>query len=259
MCDRAGADALWIGDQRDDRNRLEAWTALVLAGLEASRARIGALLDVTRRPAALVSAMAATLDAAVNGRLEIALRAEGSARAPGVEEYVRAIRERVPIAVEVVDPQAIDPAVRVADDVVLPGGTVEDIRAAIDRVRARCEGAGRDPRSLGLAVEVPVSIGRTSTEARARASAEPLFQEIGDPAMVGLFGTLEQCQDRVIALAHLGITDLRCILPNTPDVHDAIAQLTAAVVGSVDVLTPEAPRSRPPDPPEGWGGRSRIG
>jgi hypothetical protein len=100
-----------------------------------------------------------------------------------------------------------------------------------------------------------VSIGRTSAEARARASVEPLFAELGDPARIGVVGTLEQCQDRVIELAHLGVADLRCVLPNTSDVHDAIAQLTAAVVGSLDVLAPNAPRSRPPDPPEGWGAR----
>ena len=59
-------------------------------------------------------------------------------------------------------------------------------------------------------------------------------------------------------LAHLtaGVTDLRCIVPNTADVHDVIAQLTAMVVGTVSVLTPSSARSRAPDPPEGWGGRS---
>jgi len=100
-----------------------------------------------------------------------------------------------------------------------------------------------------------VSIGRTSAEAHARASHDPRFHDIGHPATRGIFGTLEQCQDRAIELAHLGVTDLRCLLPNTPDVHDAIAQLTAVVVGTVDVLTPNSPRSKAPDPPEGWGGR----
>ena len=35
----------------------------------------------------------------------------------------------------------------------------------------------------------------------------------------------------MIALAHAGITDLRCIVPATLDVHDVIAQLTAITVG----------------------------
>ncbi len=55
---------------------------------------------------------------------------------------------------------------------------------------------------------------------------------------MGLFGTLEECQDRVIALAHAGISDLRCILPATPDVHDVIAQLTAVTIGTIEVLVP---------------------
>src|SRR5207244_6321155 len=75
------------------------------------------------------------------------------------------------------------------------------------------------------------------------------------PATFGIFGTLEQCQARAIELAHLGVTDLRCILPNTPDVHDAIAQLTAIVVGTIGVLAPPSPRPKAPDPPPGWGGR----
>ncbi len=59
----------------------------------------------------------------------------------------------------------------------------------------------------------------------------------------------------MIALAHAGITDLRCVLPNAPDVHDVIAQLTAIAVGTTDVLRPGALRSPAPPPPEGWGGR----
>ncbi|HEU5322057.1 MAG TPA: hypothetical protein VFX28_14720, partial [Methylomirabilota bacterium] len=94
-------------------------------------------------------------------------------------------------------------------------------------------------------------------EARARADAEPRFRGSGHPAEVGVFGRLEECQDRVIALAHLGVSDLRCRPPDTPDVHDVIAQLTAMVVGSAAVLRPDAARSRAPAPPAGWGGRPR--
>src|SRR5216117_3199819 len=139
--------------------------------------------------------------------------------------------------------------------VVIPASALQDVRGLIGAVRAGCEAAGRDPASLVIAVDVQVSIGRTSAEAHARASHDPRFHDIGHPATRGIFGTLEQCQDRAIELAHLGVTDLRCLLPNTPDVHDAIAQLTAVVVGTVDVLTPNSPRSKAPDPPEGWGGR----
>ena len=222
MCDRAGIDALWVADDPTPAGghpRLEAWTALVLAGLDTSRARLGAMLNPPLRPPATLAAMARTLDLALGGRLEIGV------------------------------------AVRVADDVVIPATALQDVRALCEQIRAGCEAAGRDPAGLGIAVEVPVSIGRTSAEAHARVSDEPRFREIGHPATFGIFGTLEQCQARAIELAHLGVTDLRCILPNTPDVHDAIAQLTAIVVGTIGVLAPHSPRSKAPDPPPGWGGR----
>ncbi|MGH2364910.1 MAG: hypothetical protein ACRDHX_09705, partial [Chloroflexota bacterium] len=119
-----------------------------------------------------------------------------------------------------------------------------------------CISAGRDPATLGLAAELPVSIGRTESEAHARADMEPLFRETGSPREAGIFGTLEECQDRVIHLAHAGVTDLRCRLPNTPDAHDVIAQVTGMVVGRLDRLTPGAERSKAPDPPD-WAGGQR--
>ncbi len=258
MCDRAGIDALWVADDptpAGGRPRLEAWTALVLAGLDTSRARLGAMLNPPLRPPATLAAMARTLDLALGGRLEIGLRSAGK----GVEEYARTLSEILvdgpPLSVEITDPPEIGVAVRVADDVVVPATALQDVRALCEQIRAGCEAAGRDPAALGIAVEVPVSIGRTSAEAHARASDEPRFREIGHPATFGIFGTLEQCQARAIELAHLGVTDLRCILPNTPDVHDAIAQLTAIVVGTIGVLAPDSRRSKGPDPPPGWGGR----
>lgn len=258
ICERAGVDALWVRDRLapdDDRPRLEAWTCLTLAGLDTSRARVGAMLDTALRPPATLAAMAATLDLALGGRLEIGLG--GSA----IEDYARTVRELLAeggprLSVEATGPAEIEVAIDVADDVLIPAAAGRDRHALLDAVRTACEAAGRQRSSLGIAVELPVSIGRTAAEARARASAESLFRVTGHPSQAGIFGTLEQCQDRVIELAHGGVTDLRCILPNTADVPDVIAQLTAAVVGTVDILRPSAPRSRAPDPPEGWGGRA---
>ncbi len=125
-------------------------------------------------------------------------------------------------------------------------------------MRAESADAGRDPATLGVAALVPVSIGRTEAEASARADADPVFRAIGHPREVGIFGTLEECQDRVIALAHAGIADLRCILPGTPDVHDVIAQLTSMTIGTVEVLIPGSLRSAAPPPPDGWGGRPDV-
>jgi hypothetical protein len=58
----------------------------------------------------------------------------------------------------------------------------------------------------------------------------------------------------MIELAHLGIGEVRCVLPNVGDIDDVIAQLTATAVGTTDVLKPGSPRSEAPPPPPGWGG-----
>ena len=90
---------------------------------------------------------------------------------------------------------------------------------------------------------LPVSIGRTPAEAEARVAIDPGLSAFGDPRADGLFGTLETCQARVVELAHAGVTDLRCVLPDVPDVHDVIAQLTAVVVGQASTHRPDTPRS----------------
>jgi hypothetical protein len=149
----------------------------------------------------------------------------------------------------------IRPLLSIVDDVVLPAWQFEDLETIADEARAEAAEIGRDPATLGVAAILPVSIGRTGAEAEVRANADARFRVLGHPRDIGLFGTLEECQDRVIALAHAGITDLRCILPQAPDVHDVIAQLTAVTIGTTDVLVPGSLRSPAPPPPEGWGGR----
>lgn len=299
MCDGAGIDALWVRDHlsaADGEPRLEAWTALTLAATSAVRARVGATLTAAFRPVGLLAAMAGTLDAAVGGRLELALSIEQVERelgrfgldAPGaegavsrVERYARDLRTLLsgepaalggdsdaelgvaspqpggpPISVEASTSKQMDVAARVADDVIIQAGAVSSVDDAVALVREACVRSERDPATLGIALELPVSIGRTRAEADARARGEVLFGAVGQPAQVGIFGTLEECQDRVIGFAHAGVTDLRCVLPNNPDIHDVIAQVTAIAIGTVDVLAPGTPRSPYPDPPESWGGRT---
>jgi hypothetical protein len=101
---------------------------------------------------------------------------------------------------------------------------------------------------------VPVSIGRTSAEAAARADLDPEFGGHDHPTRVGVYGTLEEGQAAVAALAHEGITDLRCILPRAADLADVVAQLTAIAVGSLATHGPQAPRSPDPPPPP-WAAR----
>src|SRR5206468_10610560 len=68
------------------------------------------------------------------------------------------------LSIAIAGPREIGVAVRLADDVVIPASALREVRGLIGAVRAGCEAAGRDPASLGIAVDVQVSIGRTSAE-----------------------------------------------------------------------------------------------
>lgn len=269
--------------------RLDAWTALALLAGEVRRARVGAVLEAAEWAPGRLARMAATVGAGTGGRLELTLRGD-AARVPAVREALA--RATVPavvaesgggdrpavvpaggpafgmvalpaspttLAVQVDDVAALQPEVLAAvDDVLLPPGPVAAVVEAAAALRRAAGAAGRGPGTLGVAARLPVSVGRTVAEAQARWDAEPEFAALGPPATSGVFGTLEQCHERVIELAHAGVTELRCLLPNAIDVHDVIAQLTAMTIGSADKLVPGAPRTRIPEPPAGWGGRSRF-
>lgn len=251
MCDRAGIDILWVRD---------AWESLTIAAAECHRGRLGAVLVASERTPNDISAPARALNRAIDGRLELGI----SSRAASLEGYVRELRDllRTPdpdegptLSVEAATPREARVAAGLADNVLIPAGAMTDAALAVAEVRKACDAVGRDPGTLGIAVELPVSIGRTSAEALARAEAEPLFRQLVQRMPLAIVGRLEECQDRVIDLAHAGVTDLLCILPNVPDIQDVIAQLTAMVVGNRQTLTPGSPRSKSPDPPESWGGR----
>lgn len=278
MCDGAGFDTLWLKDRLapndDEASRKEAWTVLSIVARDVRRARLGAILNPAFRPPAILAAMARTLDDALGGRLELSFTAgshlaehvalgldfpdEDAAwhRTEGYAAIVRSLLDHPTLAIAGDTAPAFDVAARIADDVVLspsdPGGAAR----LVDLIRIACERNDRDVGTIGVAMVVPVSIGRTTAEASARADADRHFQSMGPAREVGVFGTLEQCQERVIELAHAGISDLRCAVPDAPDMPDILAQLTAIAIGTVDVLRPGSPRSKSPDPPEGWGGRA---
>ncbi len=129
-------------------------------------------------------------------------------------------------------------------------GEVAELVPLVERAQVLC----RPHRDEPWARTLPVSIGRTPAEAEARLDLDPSLQEVGDPRRDGLYGTVADCQARVAVLAHAGVLDLRCLLPDVPDVHDLVAQLTAVVVGGLDTHRPDAPRSTDPEPPP-WAGR----
>ena len=298
MCDRVGIGAVWVDDSArpgPPPAELDAWTALAALAPATTSVRLGAMLLAGRRPAALLAEMAATLATVAGDRVELSLlAAAGTPLRPYADALLAALATPRPgaaegpapgaavatqgpeaggaalpppgrptVAVEVGDPEKLDREglewlVGVADDVLVTTADVDRVAETARELRAACGLAGREPESLGVAVRLPVSVGRTVTEARARWDAEPAFAGLGPPEQAGVYGTLEQCHQRVIALAHAGVTDLRCVLPNAADIHDVIAQVTAMTVGTVDKLAPGAPRSPAPPPPEGWGGRPRF-
>src|SRR2546428_9186588 len=136
MCDRAGIDALWVADDptpTGGRPRLEAWTALVLAGLDTSRVRLGAMLNPPLRPPATLAAMARTLDVALGGRLEIGLRSAGES----VEGDARTLREILadgpPLSGEITGPPEIGDAALGACVYVVPPHALQDCLALIQR------------------------------------------------------------------------------------------------------------------------------
>ena len=123
----------------------------------------------------------------------------------------------------------------------------------IEAARSAAAEGNRDPDSLGFAVQLPVSVGRTNAESDVRVEIDDMLAQM-DTKAIGIHGDLERCQDLMIELAHLGIGEVRCVLPNTADIDDVIAQLTATTVGTKDILRPGAARSEAPAPPPGWGG-----
>jgi alkanesulfonate monooxygenase SsuD/methylene tetrahydromethanopterin reductase-like flavin-dependent oxidoreductase (luciferase family) len=253
MCDRAGIGAVWMDDSAPPGGP----PAIPLDGLRSlapvvARAHLGAVLagDQPLPP----------LDGLPTDRLELTFL-DAAPRA-AVDRLADA-SPRPTVAVAVGDPERLGREelawlAEVADDLLVAAADVDRVAEQARALREALALAGRDPASLGVAARLPVSIGRTVAEAAARWDAEPAFAALGPPTQAGVFGTLEQCHDRVIALAHAGVTDLRCVLPAAPDIHDVIAQATAMTVGTVATLAPGAPRSPDPPPPEGWGGRSRF-
>jgi hypothetical protein len=143
--------------------------------------------------------------------------------------------------------EAGQPAAAGVSGIFVPVRPDRDLDAAVASGTAAA--AGRP-----VLVEVAVSVGRTSAEARARADGEELFAATGHPRDQGLFGTLEECQAAAARLLHAGATELVCYLPRSHDLPDVLAQLRAISVGA-GVLRPGEPPSAAPPPPAGWGGR----
>src|SRR6266511_5395182 len=195
MCDRVGIGAVWVDDSAQPGlpppppSAPGAWTTLAALAPATTRVRLGAMLLAGRRPAPLLAAMAATLASLAGDRVEVSLL--GQAQAP-LRPYADAFLAelgttgRPTVAVEVGDPEKLDREgldwlVGVADDVLVTAADVDRVAETARELRAACALVGREPESLGVAVRLPVSVGRAFFKASARWDAEPAFAEPGAP------------------------------------------------------------------------------
>jgi hypothetical protein len=239
LAERAGLDGLWlaeVGAHPVVRDPGAAMAALAAAAERTSNITLGAYLSRLPDPGAVPEQL--------DGRLQVTITRSGLSGASRLSERTT----RIVLALDAVGREPIPLHI---DGVVVPVGWLSAIAT------------GREPpppitTNCPLAVELAASVGRTAAEALARIEADPRLRGRNDPRHGGLFGTLEDCQARVAELARAGVSELRCWLPETPDIHDVIAQLAAVGVGT---LTPsELGRlTRPPAAPKGWGGRPRRG
>lgn len=162
--------------------------------------------------------------------------------------FIDALSEAARPALVVVDEAVLDEAV--PDEAELDEAVAEDgegapgmgvVRAnSPERVAAVRAAMARAGVSRPLLVAIPVSIGRTMSEAAARAEREPRFAGGRHPSRAGIFGTFEHAQGEVLALAEAGADGLIVDLPLERDVADVLAQVKALVVGA----TPELRRRR---------------
>lgn len=132
---------------------------------------------------------------------------------------------------------AADPAMVVMDDGSANAGIVRVNDPELVR-QARAE-LDRAEDARPLIVAVPISIGRTHNEAVARADRDPRLRGESDPREVGIFGTFEQAQEQVLALAKAGAEVLLLTVPHEEDIADVLAQVRALVVGATPALLQE--------------------
>lgn len=112
------------------------------------------------------------------------------------------------------------------------------LTAGLDHVVLRTADPEAVRRHAGfdVTVAVPLAIGRTRSEAVARADRDPRFVGDRHPEVSGIFGTFEQAQQQVLALAEAGADRLIVTLAHELDVADLLAQTRALVVGATPAL-----------------------
>ncbi|MET9692626.1 hypothetical protein ABZY81_29915 [Streptomyces sp. NPDC006514] len=110
-------------------------------------------------------------------------------------------------------------------------------RATIVKALADASGRrGGQGHAPVVSVALTVSIGRTMSEAQARALRDPALSGARHPKIAGLFGTFEHAQEQALELARAGADTLRATLADEQDVADLLAQLRSVAVGPTPLL-----------------------
>lgn len=273
----AGLDSVWLIDHlqaplQPSDGIFEGWTALAALAGATERVRLGHLVTcVSFRNVGLLAKMAATVDHASGGRLELGLGAgwhEAEYRAFGYEfptagQRRRALAEaidalgllftgepadfhgefvqlngavaappplqlpRPPLTVGASGPLMLELVGRRADAWNVPAALLPDFAQQLARVR---EAAGDRP--VRVTIQVPAAVGRDEPEAAAaRQLAAAHLGWMGDPAKVGLMGTVDEARERVDAYRAAGVDGFICVLPGSrlrPDLIAALGELVRA-------------------------------
>ncbi len=269
--DRHGLDSVWLADHLlaplgAAAPVFEAWTALAALTAVTERVRLGHLVNcVSFRNVGLLAKMAATVDHASDGRLELGLGAgwhEPEYRAFGYEfpsagRRVRAFRE----AVDALDLLFAGGPVDFDGEFVrlrgaychpvpvqqprppLTIGTGGEVMRRFTGERAdvwNCPasllpsfGEAREVvmeaaggRTVRTTVQIPAAVGRNREESdAAREVGAAHLAWMGDLAKHGLVGTIDEAAEQVAAYREQGVDGFICVLPGSPRRPDFIAAL----------------------------------
>lgn len=261
LAEDEGLDSVWLADHLlaplgADGDIFEAWTGLSALAGSSERVRLGALvLAASFRNPGLLAKMAATLDHASGGRLDLGLGAgwfEAEYEAfgyvyPSPGERRRYLAEYIDVLRMLFDGGPVDyegefitmanaygrprPLQRPGPPVIVGAagpmmldlaGRKADVWNCPARLIPDLESArdrvmaAADGRPVRTTLQIPVAVGRDAAEAEAAAAIGTAHMAwMGDVESIGVLGTVDEAADQVAALAERGVDGLVAVLPGT--------------------------------------------
>lgn len=261
-------DSIWMADHllatMDVTNDVfEGWTAMASLAGSTEHVRLGHLvLAASFRNPGLMAKMAATLDHAGSGRLELGLGAgwfedeyrafdfefpSAGGRRRYLEEYIDALRLlftgdevdyegefitlrrafcRPPPVQRPAPPIVVGAAGPLMLDLVGRKADVWNCPAGriprLGELRERVMTAA-DGREVRTTLQIPIAVGRTQDEADAALELGKVHMSwMGDVAAVGIVGTIDEAAEKVAAYAEQGVDGLMGVLPGSRQRPDFI-------------------------------------